>query len=153
MFTNYIDCEKKKPRFLVRKGLLEFLRWIACSKRVTTLTTRSVFPWIWKGPWKWSITIWLLIYSSALGWELRNVQRLLSQETSDFFLVVLWPWHNTFVTKSRYLSCKFYSYRVKFFAERNLVLSGLRNEPGDEQMNGHGLSAKEFQNSVCCNGW
>lgn len=32
------------------------------------------------------------------------------------------------------------------------MLLGLRNEPGAEQMNGHGLSAKEFQNSVCRNG-
>jgi len=32
------------------------------------------------------------------------------------------------------------------------MLSGVRNELGAEEMNGYGLSAKEFQNSVLCNG-
>lgn len=32
------------------------------------------------------------------------------------------------------------------------MLSGLRNEPGAEQMNGDGLSAKGFRNYVCRNG-
>lgn len=31
-------------------------------------------------------------------------------------------------------------------------MSGLKTEAGAEQMNGHGPSAEEFQNSVCCNG-
>lgn len=71
------------------------------------------------------------------------------QETSTFSFIVFQAWHDTFITKSRFLNCKRTTFcEIKFAVERSVVVLGLVNDDcGAEQMNGHGHCVKEFQNS------
>lgn len=138
---------KKETLLSGPKKNLQFLCWIAWSKRIATLRTKLVFPGILLADTSchFRCSPWLLETES---WEIcKNSSH---RKLRIFFNCVpsmIWYICNQ-VQKQLIIKSNFeFSCGAKFSAERVLVLSGLRNEPGAEGMNGHGLFCQGISKS------